>query len=176
MGGTGQSTYPASGSSSQGRTGRPQECCPRWNASTRQCRTKLLVRREKTLKRCLAQAEEQVERLAQERDHADLGVSRREQAARERAVREREERVEQALRQLPALQAVKERQKRKSGKKRAERVSVRDKFGLRCFGEARVSTTDQDARVMKMADGPTHRTPILISEGIPPCLQHSVRH
>lgn len=97
-------------------------------------------RREKTLRRCLEEAEEQVKRLAQEQEHPDPG--KRERAARERAAREREERVEEALRQLPELQAVKERQKRKAGKKRAAKVT-----------EARVSTTDPDARVMKMPDG-----------------------
>ena len=122
-------------------------------------------RREKTLERCLAEAQEQVERLVKEREHPDPHTGKREQAARERAAREREERVEEALRQLPQVQAVKERQKRKSGKKRASRVT-----------EARVSTTDPDTRVMKMPDGPTHRTPILISEGIPPCLQRPVCH
>jgi hypothetical protein len=69
-------------------------------------------------------------------------VNRREQGARERAAREREARVAEALRQLPQVQAVKERQKRKAGKQRAARVT-----------EARVSTTDPEARVMKMPDG-----------------------
>ena len=95
-------------------------------------------RREKTLRRCLEEAEEQVKRLAQEQDQPDPQA----RAARERAAREREERVEEALRQLPELQAVKERQKQKAGKKRAAKVT-----------EARVSTTDPDARVMKMPDG-----------------------
>ena len=99
-------------------------------------------RGEKTLKSCLKQAQEQVERLAKEREHPDPLVNRREQAARERAARERVERVTEALRQLPAVQAVKERQQRHAGKKRAAKVT-----------EARVSTTDPDARVMKMADG-----------------------
>ncbi len=99
-------------------------------------------RREQTLRNCLKQAQEQVERLAKEREHPDPLVNRREQAARERAARERVERVEEALRQLPALQAVKERQQRHAGQKRAAKVT-----------EARVSTTDPDARVMKMADG-----------------------
>jgi hypothetical protein len=76
-------------------------------------------RREKSLKSCLEQAQEQVERLAKEREHPDPGVTRREQAARERTAQERLERVEQALRQLPQVQAVKERQRRKAGKKRA---------------------------------------------------------
>jgi len=69
-------------------------------------------------------------------------VNRREQAARERAARERRERVAEALKQLPKVEAVKERQKKHAGKKRAARVR-----------EARVSTTDPEARRMKMADG-----------------------
>jgi hypothetical protein len=40
------------------------------------------------------------------------------------------------------VQAIKERQKRKAGKQRAAKVT-----------EARVSTTDPEARVMKMPDG-----------------------
>ena len=54
----------------------------------------------------------------------------------------RPDRVEEALRQLPEVRAVKERQKRHAGKKRAAEVT-----------EARVSTTDPDARVMKMPRG-----------------------
>lgn len=99
-------------------------------------------RREKSLKSCLEKAQEQVERLAQEREHPDPGVTHRERAAKERAARERLERVEQALTQLPQVQAIKERQRRKAGKKRAAQVT-----------EARVSTTDPQARVMKMPDG-----------------------
>ena len=99
-------------------------------------------RREKTLKGCLEKAQEQVERLALEREHPDPLKGKREQAARERAAREREDRVEEALRQLPQVQAIKERQKRKAGKQRAARVT-----------EDRVSTTDPEARVMKMPDG-----------------------
>ena len=99
-------------------------------------------RGEKTLRECLKQAQKQVERLAEEREHPDPLLNQREQAAQERVARERGERVEEALRQLPEVQAVKERQKRNAGKKRAAKVT-----------EARVSTTDADARVMKMAGG-----------------------
>jgi len=94
------------------------------------------------LEKCLEAAQAQVEMLAQEREHPDPGVSRRERAAREWAARSRAARVEEALRQLPEVQAVKERQKRHAGKKRAAKVT-----------EARVSTTDPDARVMKMPGG-----------------------
>ena len=99
-------------------------------------------RRKARLEECLKVAQARVERLAREQEHPDPGVSRREQAARERAARERGERVEEALRQLPQVQAVKERQKRHAGKKRAGKVT-----------EAQVSTTDPDARVMKMSGG-----------------------
>ena len=96
-------------------------------------------RRKARLEECLEAAQALVEGLAQEREHPDTGVSRRERAARERAAQERADRVEEALRQLPEVQAVKERQKRHAGKRRAAKVT-----------EARVSTTDPDARVMKM--------------------------
>ena len=94
------------------------------------------------LEQCLAEAEEQVKRLAEERDYPDPESSRREQSARERAAKERAERVQQALRQLPAVQAAKERQQRTLSRTKRDKVS-----------EPRVSTTDPEARVMKMADG-----------------------
>ena len=99
-------------------------------------------RRKARLEECLEAAQARVEGLAQEREHPDPGVTRRERAARERVAQVRADRVEEALRQLPEVQAVKERQKRHAGKKRAAEVT-----------EARVSTTDPDARVMKMPGG-----------------------
>jgi hypothetical protein len=99
-------------------------------------------RRKEGLEQCLAQAREQVERLAKEREHPDSGMSQRQQAARERAGRERERRVEEALRRLPAITAAKERQGKTLAKKKRGKVT-----------QARVSTTDPEARVMKMADG-----------------------
>ena len=99
-------------------------------------------RRKARLEECLEAAQAQVERLAGEREHPDPGVNRRERAARERAVRERQQRVEQALAQMPAAQAAKERQAKHAGKARLAKLK-----------EARVSTTDPEARVMKMPDG-----------------------
>lgn len=98
--------------------------------------------RRDRLEQCLAEAEAQVLRLAQEREHPNPGVSRREQGARERAVRQRAERVQEALRQLPLVQASKDRLRRTLATAKREKVA-----------EARGSTTDPDARVMKMADG-----------------------
>ena len=98
--------------------------------------------REKTLEKCLDEARAEVERLALEREHPDPGVTKREQAARERAARERQERVEAALRRLPEMQAAKERQKKNKGIAEREKIT-----------EARVSTTDVEATVMKVPDG-----------------------
>ncbi len=99
-------------------------------------------RRKETLERCLEEAREQVERLAQEREHPDPNVTKRQQAARERAAREREQRVAEALAYLPEAQAAKERQQRTLAKDKREKVTA-----------PRVSTTDPQARVMKMPDG-----------------------
>lgn len=99
-------------------------------------------RRKGRLKRCLKEAEEQVERLAKEREHPDPLVNKREQQARERAATEREERVRRAIAYLPEAQAAKERQ-----------VNTLSRAKKKKVGEARASTTDPDARVMKMADG-----------------------
>ena len=98
--------------------------------------------RKDRLEQCLVEAEEQVKKLSEGRDHPDHEVSLRERAARERAARERTERVQAALRELPAVQTAKERQQRTKSK--AERRKIK---------EARVSTTDSEVRVMKMPDG-----------------------
>ena len=100
-------------------------------------------RRKDTLDACLEEARAQVARLVQEREEPDpRGVSARQQAARERAARERVERVERALRYLPDVQARKETQQQRYPKAKREHVTA-----------ARTSTTDPEARVMKMPDG-----------------------
>ena len=99
-------------------------------------------RRQETLETHLEAARAQVERLAKEREHPDPGVNQRERAARERAARERVERVEQALDYLPQAQAAKERQQQIQAIAKRAKVSA-----------PRVSSTDPEARVMKMPDG-----------------------
>jgi transposase len=102
-------------------------------------------RRRATLERCLDEARQQVKRLAAQREAPDADdptATRKQQAARERAAQERLDRVERALEALPALEAIKEQQRKKLSKERQPRIK-----------EARVSTTDPDARVMKMGDG-----------------------
>jgi transposase len=89
-------------------------------------------RREETLHACLRQARKQVERVQKQ---AETSVPARTEAAQQRAAMDRMARVEDALAQLPAIQATKARQHE------TRRTA------------ARVSTTDPEARVMKMADG-----------------------
>jgi transposase len=99
-------------------------------------------RRKNSLTRCQQEAREQIERLAQERAAPDPQMGRRQRAARERAAREREGRISAALGHLPALQAAKDRQKQTQNKAKRKKVT-----------EPRVSTTDPEARVLKMPDG-----------------------
>jgi len=95
-----------------------------------------------TLEEHLAGAQAQVERCKALREHPDPGVSRRAQAAQDRAARERLARVEAALAQLPQVEAAKARQQRTLAKPRRGKVK-----------EARASTTDPTVRVMHMPDG-----------------------
>lgn len=100
-------------------------------------------RRGKTLEECAAEAATQVAALKRELDTETSGSSKREQAARERAAREREAAVARALKELPKVQAVKDRNRRSDRNRRRKQRQT----------EARVSTTDPEARVMKMGDG-----------------------
>jgi hypothetical protein len=86
------------------------------------------------LERCLEEAKSQVEALKRQVEDDPGALSRRQQAARERALRERQERIEQALQRQNELAEL----KRKQGK---------------APEEARASTTDAEATVMKMGDG-----------------------
>ena len=90
-------------------------------------------RRRETLQRCLAEAEQQVQTLKAELQADPTAANLRQQAARERGARERAARLQKALEQLPLVEA------RKKGPEAKQK--------------ARVSTTDPEARVMKMADG-----------------------
>ena len=88
-------------------------------------------RRERTLTEFLAEAKAQVLHVKSLAD--DPTVTARELAAQQRAAREREERIARALEELPKL---------RESKKTAEEKTA-----------ARISTTDPEARVMKMPDG-----------------------
>jgi transposase len=95
-------------------------------------------RRAETLAGCLQQAEQHVQQL-KAAGAADDGPAPtpRQAAARERAARERLERVQHALQEVAKLQAAKDQQRELKRKERP----------------ARASSTDPEARVMKMPDG-----------------------
>jgi len=90
-------------------------------------------RRQRSLEECLQVAKAQVEALRRELEADPGATERRQQAARVRAAQERTRRVEAALKQIPEVA------KKKPVAEREEK--------------ARVSTTDPEARGMKMADG-----------------------
>jgi transposase len=94
-------------------------------------------RRKPTLEKLQQAAQEHVDRLKKESENeADrLAGDARRQAAAERAARERLERLNEALRQHEILSQQRERRKKGEGE------------------TTRVSTTDPDARKMKMANG-----------------------
>jgi transposase len=99
-------------------------------------------RRHKKLHKELKKATRLVERLKQEGDDDPAASNRRIAAARERAARERAERVAAALDKLREIEADRERRAKTRKKKEAAQQK-----------QTRASTTDGAARVMKMADG-----------------------
>jgi transposase len=104
-------------------------------------------RREGRLTELLEEARRhvaQVRRQGEDPAYA-AAVEARRQAARERAARERQKRLEEALATLPDLKKRQEEAARKAGQGQTAR-RIRSK-------EPRVSTTDPQARVMKMPNG-----------------------
>jgi len=98
-------------------------------------------RREKSLHKALKQARKLIARLKAELDEDPDASNRRIAAAQLRAAQEREGRVKAALDKLEELKAERERRAKTNRKKTAKQE------------EPRSSTSDPDARVMKMADG-----------------------
>lgn len=94
-------------------------------------------RRQKTLLQCRVEAAEQVRKLREERDDDDdhNASNARRTAAESRAAIDRQQRIEAALVNLGELRQQKEKRKKGTG------------------DEARCSTTDPEARKMKMAEG-----------------------
>lgn len=91
-------------------------------------------RRREKLEGYLEAARAEVARLKAELEADPAGIARAQEAARVRAAKERQARLEQALARLPQIEAIKQRQ----GKKPEQ---------------ARASMTDAEATVMKMGDG-----------------------
>jgi len=94
-------------------------------------------RRKPTLEELQKEAQEHLDRLKREAENeADrLEGDARRKAATERAARERKERIDDALKQYDTLRDQREKRKKGDGEK------------------TRMSTTDPDARKMKMANG-----------------------
>lgn len=96
-------------------------------------------RRGATLEECLAEAKQRVAELQRELEQDPAAASRREQAARRRAARERLEKVTAAVAVCVEVQAAKAK-----------------RGGDSLKHPARASTTDPEARNMKMPDGGYH--------------------
>jgi transposase len=111
----------------------------------RACAGASSFRRKATLLELQAEAKEHVENLKALLDDPEksAGVSAKQKAARQRAARERAERVDEAIAALPNLE------------KRQEELSkkIAEKDQAKKIKEPRASTTDAEARVMKMGNG-----------------------
>ena len=104
-------------------------------------------RREERLEQLLEEAKQHVRELREELDSPAVRakLTARQRAARQRAAREKQERTERAIAQLPELKRRQEEAAQRAGQGERGR-KIREK-------QPRVSTTDAEARVMKMPNG-----------------------
>jgi transposase len=93
---------------------------------------------KETLEECLQAAHAELKRLKEDAQQ-DETANARKQAAEERAAREQVAKFEAALAEMPTVLE--------------ERAALKDKKRTAKKGEPRVSTTDPEVRVIKMADG-----------------------
>jgi transposase len=110
-------------------------------------------RRRGRLEKFLHEARAQVDALKAELDEDAGAGTRRKQAARERAVREREERIARALATMREIEALAPAKKDPQPIKEHDSAPPSGGQPPKAEAEPRVSTTDPEARVMKMADG-----------------------
>jgi transposase len=104
-------------------------------------------RREERLQKLLEDAQRHVEELRRQLEcpASSAALSARQRAARQRAAQEKQHRLQQAIAQLPELKRKQAEAAQKAGRgKRGQQI--RDK-------QPRVSTSDAEARVMKMPNG-----------------------
>jgi len=103
-------------------------------------------RREERLENLLQEARRHVDQLREQVDSPEYAaLSARQRAARKRATAEKQQRLEEAIAQLPELKQKQAEAARRAGHgKRGEQIRER---------QPRVSTTDREARVMKMPNG-----------------------
>jgi transposase len=114
---------------------------------TRACAGAASFRGEERLAKLLAEAQAHVAELGAMLDDPEksAGLSARQRAARRRAAEDRQRRLEQAIATLPEIKAKQEQAKKRAGD---------GDYGKKLKkNQPRVSTTDPEARVMKMGDG-----------------------
>jgi transposase len=104
-------------------------------------------RREERLAKLLADAQQHVKELREELDSPGVRarLTAQQRVARQRAAEERQKRVEEALAQLPELKRRQEEAAQRAGQGESGK-KIREK-------QPRASTTDAEARVMKMSNG-----------------------
>jgi transposase len=104
-------------------------------------------RREERLQKLLAESKQHVEEIRRQLENPESsgGLSTKQRAARRRAAKEKQQRLEQAIAQLPELKQKQEEAAQKAGGGK-QGQKIRDK-------EPRGSTSDAEARVMKMPNG-----------------------
>ena len=107
-------------------------------------------RRKGRLRELMAQAQTQVQALKAELDADAAASSRRKRAAQERAAREREQRLAQALATMDEIDQARAPKKTAAAK---DEPPAGTPLVTKAEAEPRVSSTDPEARVMKMADG-----------------------
>ena len=115
-------------------------------------------RRHSTLEACRREAEDQVGRLRAELEQDPGRASRRQAASRQRAAEDRARRVQDALAVTAALRAQQQEQAQRRAAREVNRAAATapqtpPPAGPPAGKEPRASTTDAEARVMKMADG-----------------------
>jgi transposase len=103
--------------------------------------------REQSLEKLLEESREHIRELRRQLDDPaySAGLSAKQKAAKKRAAQDKQKRLEQAIAELPELKKKRDEAAKKAGN--GERgKKIREK-------ELRVSSTDPDARVMKMPNG-----------------------
>src|SRR3954469_1827203 len=112
-------------------------------------------RRDSTLEGCRSAAEQAVRDLRAEVKGDPGALSRRQAAARQRAAEERERRVREALAVTRELRAQQEEKARREAERAARQAATAGEAApaKERPKEPRASTTDAQARIMKMADG-----------------------
>jgi transposase len=109
-------------------------------------------RRRKRLRKFLAMAKEQVQHLRRELEEDPAANNNRQRAAKQRAVREREEQVTRALAEMEQIEA-RHKTRNAHGNKLKKPPQAGKGSGSKDERQPRVSTTDPQARTMKHADG-----------------------